>query len=77
MGWKGYVACIVEMRNAYNIFVRRPERKRPLERIRRRWEDIRMDVREIVWEVVDGIYLAQYRDQCQALANTIMNFPVP
>jgi hypothetical protein len=28
-----------KMRNAYHILVGRPERKRPLERPRRRWED--------------------------------------
>jgi hypothetical protein len=35
-----------EMRNAYNILVGKPERKRPLGRSRHRWEDIRMDLRE-------------------------------
>jgi hypothetical protein len=35
-----------ETRNVYNILVEKPERKRPLGRPRRRWEDdIRMDVR--------------------------------
>jgi len=38
--------------------VGKPERKRPLRRPRRRWEDnIRMDLREIVWEFVDWIHL--------------------
>jgi hypothetical protein len=32
-----------ERRNAYWIFGGRPERKRPLGRPRRRWEDIEMD----------------------------------
>jgi len=36
------------MRNAYKIFVRKPEGKRPLGRPRCGWEDnIRMDHREI------------------------------
>jgi hypothetical protein len=35
-----------EMRNAYNNLTGRPEGKRPLGRLRRRWEDnIRMDLR--------------------------------
>jgi hypothetical protein len=43
-----------------------------------RWEDnIRMDLREIRWEGVDWIHLAQNRDQCQALVNTVMNLWVP
>jgi hypothetical protein len=32
---------------AYRILVQKPERKRPLGRSRHRWEDIRMDVKEI------------------------------
>jgi hypothetical protein len=38
-------------RNAY-IMVRKPERKRPHGRPRRRWMDnIKMDLREILWAV--------------------------
>jgi hypothetical protein len=33
-----------------------------------------MDLREIVWEGVDWIHLAQNGDQWQALVNTIINF---
>jgi hypothetical protein len=37
-----------EMRNAYKILVGKPEWRRPLERPRRRWEEIiGMDLREI------------------------------
>jgi hypothetical protein len=39
------------------------ERKRPLGRSRRRWEDFRIDLREIVWEGVDWMHLAQDRVQ--------------
>jgi hypothetical protein len=47
----GYVACMGEKRNAYKIFVRKPERNRPVGRRRHRWEDnIGMDLREIGWE---------------------------
>jgi len=43
----GDVARIGEMRNAYKILVRKPERKRTLGRPRRRWEDnIRRDITE-------------------------------
>jgi hypothetical protein len=31
-----------------------------------------MNVREIVWKGVDWIYLAQDRDQWQAVLNTVM-----
>jgi hypothetical protein len=58
--------------------VGKPEGKRPLGRPRRRWEDnIRMDLREIVWGGMDWIDLAQDRDQWRALVNTVMNLRVP
>jgi hypothetical protein len=65
-------------RNAYRIFVRKPERKRPLGRPRRRWvNNIKMDLREIGWDGVDWIELAQDRDQWMVLVNTVMNLRVP
>jgi hypothetical protein len=36
-----------------------------------------MDLKEIVWEVVNWIHLAQDRDQWQAVVNTVMNVRVP
>jgi hypothetical protein len=67
-----------EKRNAYRIFVGKPEGKRPLGRARRMWEDnIRMDLREIGWGVMDWIDLAQDKDQWRALLNAVMNLQVP
>jgi hypothetical protein len=37
--WVGHVARMWEKRNAYSLLVRKPEGKRPLERLRRRWVD--------------------------------------
>jgi hypothetical protein len=52
------------MRNAHNILVGKLEGERPLGRPRHRLEDnIKMDLREIGWEVVDWIHLAQERDR--------------
>jgi hypothetical protein len=52
-----------EMRKAYRILVGKPEGKRPLGRPRRRWVDnIIMDLREIGWDGMDTIKLAQDRD---------------
>jgi hypothetical protein len=49
MRWEEHVARMGEMKNAYNIFVGKPEGKKPLGRPRRRWENnIRMDLRESV-----------------------------
>jgi hypothetical protein len=47
MRWAGHAARMGELRSAYNISVGKPEGNRPLGRTRRRWEDIRMDIREI------------------------------
>jgi hypothetical protein len=43
---------MVERRGAYRVLAGKPERKRPLGRSRRRWEDnIKMDIQEGGWEV--------------------------
>jgi hypothetical protein len=55
-----------------------PEGKRPLGRPRRRWVDnIKMDLRDIGWDVVDWIDMAQDKDQWRALVNTVLNLRVP
>jgi hypothetical protein len=65
------------IRNAYNILGGKPGGKKPLGGRRRKWEDdIRMDIREIGWEGVDCMHVAQDRDQWLYLVNTIMNFGV-
>jgi hypothetical protein len=51
------------MRYMYNILVARREGKRPLRRHRRRCEDnIRMDLREMGWEGMNWMDVAQDRD---------------
>jgi hypothetical protein len=54
-----------------------PEGKRSLGRPRHRWEDIKMDLREIGFGDVDWINWAQVRDRWRALVNTVMNLWVP
>jgi hypothetical protein len=67
-----------ETRNAYTIFVGKPEGKRPLGRPSHRWVDnIKMDLTEIGCDGMDFINLAQDRDQWRALANTVMNLRFP
>jgi hypothetical protein len=56
-------------RNAYRTLVRKPEGKRPLGR----WVDnIKMDLRELGWDGMDWIALAQDGKQWGALVNTVM-----
>jgi hypothetical protein len=40
-------------------------------------DNIKMDLREIRWDGVDWINLAQDRDQWRTLVNMVMNFWVP
>jgi hypothetical protein len=40
-------------------------------------EDIRTDLKEVVWAGVDWMHLDQDRDQWRAAVNTVMNLPVP
>jgi hypothetical protein len=56
------------------VLVGRPERKRPLGRPRRRWEDnIEMNLREIGIDGANWIWLAQDRVQWGDFVNTVMN----
>jgi hypothetical protein len=65
-------------RNEYRILMGKPEGKRPLGRLRRRWvNNIKMDLREIGWGGMDWIDLSQDRDPWRALVNTAMNLQVP
>jgi hypothetical protein len=76
MWWAGHVARIVEGRNVYRVLVGKPEGKR-LERPRRRWEDgIEMDLKDVGWEGVEWIHLAQDRDCWRAVVNAVMNLRV-
>jgi hypothetical protein len=67
---EGHVGRMGEKRNAYSILVGKPERKRPLGRPRSRQVDnIKMDLREIGWDGVDLIDLAEDRDEWKVLVN--------
>jgi hypothetical protein len=67
-----------ETRNAYRILVGKAEGKRPLGRpICRSVDNIKMDLREIEWDGMNWIKLAQDRDQWRALVNTVVNLWVP
>jgi hypothetical protein len=66
-----------KMRNSYTILVHKSEGKRPLGRPRCRYEgNIRMDLRDLGWLVMDWIRLVDYRSQWWAFVNTIMKFQV-
>jgi hypothetical protein len=59
------------LQHLLNIFVGRPEGRRPLGRPRHRWEDnIKIHLRETGFGDVDWIHLAQDRDRWWALVNS-------
>ena len=62
----------------YRVLVGRPEGKRPLGKLRHRWDgNIKVDLQEVGCGVMDWIKLAQYRDRWQARVNAVMNLLVP
>jgi hypothetical protein len=61
----------------HRILVGKPEGKRPLGRPRLRWEDnIKMDLQEVGWWLIDWIDLAQDRERWRALVSAVMNLRV-
>jgi hypothetical protein len=75
MTWDEHVALKGKKINACTLLVVKPEGKRPLGRLRRKWVDnIKIGLLEIGWGGVDWIGLAQDRDKWRAPVNAVMNF---
>jgi hypothetical protein len=67
-----------EMRHARRVLARKSQGKQPLERPKRRWEEnIKIDLNEKVWELVDWTQVAPCRNRWRALVCTVMNLQVP
>jgi hypothetical protein len=74
----GHVAGIGEKRNALTILMLKPEGKRPLGRPRRWWVDnVNIDLREIRWDGMDLIDLAQHRDHGDEPSGCLKCWGVP
>ena len=64
-------------RGVHRVLVGNPEGKRPLGRPRRRWDDnIKMYLQEVGGNRGDWMELAQDRDRCRPLVDTVMNLQV-
>jgi len=69
---------MVERRCVYRVLVGKSEGKRPLGRPTRRWENnIKMDLHEVGFGVMDWIELVQDRDRWRTLVCAAMNLRVP
>jgi hypothetical protein len=68
---------MVERRGVHRVLVGKPEGKRPLGRLRRRFEDnIKIDIQRMGWSM-DWIELVQDRDRWQERVNAVMNLRIP
>jgi hypothetical protein len=69
---------MVEGRGVHRVLVGKPERKRPLGRPRRRWDDnIKRDLQEEGGDFGDWMERAQDRDRWRALVSRVLNFGIP
>jgi hypothetical protein len=77
MKWAGHVAHMGNKRNTYRVLERNSKGKRPQRRPRSRWEDnIKIELKEIGWGVMDWIHLDHVRNQWRTLVKTAMKLRV-
>jgi hypothetical protein len=68
MRWTGHVAHVGAEGSVYGVFVGNPERKKPLSRPRRKWQDnIKINFREREQGSMDWINVAQDGEEWRAL----------
>jgi hypothetical protein len=72
MRWARHAARIGVGRDAYRILAGKPEGRRPLERPKRRRDNIKMDLQEVGWGM-DCIDMAQDRKRWRALVKKIFS----
>jgi hypothetical protein len=76
--WAGNAVRIGEKRNACTLLVGKRDRKSSLGKLRRRWECYnRTNLKEIGWDDVDWVYIAQDRRKWRSHVNTVINRRIP
>ena len=70
------MARMGEGRRVHRVLVGKPEGKRPLGRLRRRWGNINIDLQEVGGGCGDWMEIAQDRDRWRALVSKVMNLRV-
>jgi len=74
MRWVGHVAHTGKKRGACRILVGRPEGRRPFGRPRHRWwDDIKVDLQEVVWGALTRLIWLMIGDRFEVLLNAVMN----
>ena len=77
MRWAGHVARMRERRGVYRVQVLKPEKKRPVGRLKRTWEDIiNLNLQEVRCGGMNWIELTQDKDGWQIFVNALMNLRV-
>jgi hypothetical protein len=78
MRWEEQAARIGGRRGVHMWLVGKPEGKRPLGRLKHRWEDnSKMYLQDVECGFMNSIDLTQDRDRCRAPLNAVMNIRVP
>ena len=82
-----FIECAMTVATFSSVFVflfvqlpgvEKPEGKRPLGKLRRRWQDnIKTDIQELGCGGMDWIDLTRDRDRWRALVNAVINLRVP
>jgi len=78
MRWAGHAAGIGEGRGVYKVWMGKHEGRRPLGRLRPRWDDnIKINLQQVGCGVMEWIEVAQDRDRWRALVTAVMNLRFP